>query len=129
MKPSEYHACNTGDCPHLTQAECVHAALATADELHAEVDRLQLGIERFLLNANKTPPWKSAWTAWASLLQNLNNVLCKRELAEEDDRLQAILAGMAKAIREQELPDGDPLECSVPTMLWLEDLVKGRKET
>ncbi|NQT13158.1 MAG: hypothetical protein HQ582_10445 [Planctomycetes bacterium] len=44
--------------------------------------------------------------------------------AEEADRLRAILVGMAKAIREQELPDGDPLDCSVPTMLWLENLVK-----
>ena len=45
MKPSEYHACATGDCPHETQAECTAALLALADEQAAEIDRLQTALD------------------------------------------------------------------------------------
>jgi hypothetical protein len=48
MKPSEYHACATGDCPHDTQDECVLAVLRHADELHAEVERLRAEVDAAL---------------------------------------------------------------------------------
>lgn len=40
MKPSEYHACATGDCTHETQAECTAAMIALADDQAQEIDRL-----------------------------------------------------------------------------------------
>ena len=47
------------------------------------------------------------------------------ELEAKVDRLRAVFAAMAGVVAEQELPDGDPLDCSVPTMMWLEDVLKG----
>ncbi len=41
MKPSEYFGCMDGDCPHGTVQECFRAAMTLADELHAEVERLE----------------------------------------------------------------------------------------
>lgn len=41
MKPSEYHACASGDCPHQTSDECVTALLALADEQYEEIERLK----------------------------------------------------------------------------------------
>lgn len=44
MKPSEYHACATGDCDHDTDEECVVALALHADELHRSLVRLQAGV-------------------------------------------------------------------------------------
>ena len=51
-----------------------------------------------------------------------------RELEAEIERLQAIFAGMATVIREQELPDGDGLDVTVPVMMWLEGVVKSAEK-
>lgn len=39
MKPSEYHACATGDCPHDDDGECIKALASHADELYETTER------------------------------------------------------------------------------------------
>lgn len=55
MKPSEYHACASGDCPHQTSAECVTALLALADEQYEEIERLKEEAKASVSPSSLTP--------------------------------------------------------------------------
>ena len=87
MKPSEYHGCATGDCPHEYQGECVAAVLKLADELHAEVER-----QREIIN--KLPKWAE------SLLDGQNQLHGIRGGGMARRTMRDVEAAIHKALEE-----------------------------
>ena len=61
---------------------------------------------------------------WKIMSHHACTVKRVERLEAKIDRLQAIFREMAVVIRDQELPDGDGLDVTVPMMLWLESVVK-----
>jgi hypothetical protein len=73
LRLSEYHACATGDCPHMDQMDCVKAALEQIDAKDAEIEQLkarkllaEIGIDdQLMAERDSARAWAKRWKAEA----------------------------------------------------------------
>jgi hypothetical protein len=110
LKLSEYHACATGDCPHMDQMDCVKAALEQIDAKDAEIERLKQIVcpcgpdltrleaaARGLADAVEESLWIDECrcdTAWTGRGMHKPNALCG-ELTSVREALQAYHSALA----------------------------------